>query len=114
MAVVVGIFEDQDSAERAVNRLAALEVGEGDIHVMTRDEVEGGGRSFLGSVAGALSAGTSALGGALTRLGLTSEEAEFYEQELGEEGVLVAVETGDRDAAAITSALREANGVVRS
>ncbi len=111
--VVVGIFEDQESAETAVNRLNALDIDQGDIHVMTRNDVEGN-RSLLGTVAGALSAGTTPLEGRLTNLGLSSEEATFYEQELGDESVLIAVKADDDLGSRVTSALREANGVVRS
>jgi hypothetical protein len=113
MSVIVGIFEDQESVEGAIDRLATLDIDEGDIHVMTRYQVERGS-SFLGSLGQALSAGDTPIESRLTGLGLTAEEAQFYEQELGEEGVLVAVRAPDDQDGAVMSVMREANGTVRT
>lgn len=113
MSTIVGIFEDQESAETAIDRLDALEVDEGSIHVLSRNETGGGG-SLLGSVARAVSAGNTPLESRLTQLGLSRDEAAFYEQELGDEGVIVAVEADDDLDPEILAVMREANGTVRS
>lgn len=113
MSVIVGIFESQEAASEAVDRLDGLEIDEGDIHVLTRNEMETN-RGLLGDLANAFSAGTTPVENVLTRLGLSSEEAAFYEEELGDESVLVAVKSDDDMDAQVSAVFREANGVVRS
>lgn len=114
MSVIVGIFESQEAASEAVDRLDGMEIDEGDIHVLTRHELETNRGGFIGDLANALSAGSTPVESALTRLGLSSEEAAFYEEELGDESVLVAVKVDDDMDAQVSSVFREANGVVRS
>lgn len=113
MAIVVGIFEDMDTAERGVNRLDSLDLPEGSIHVHTRQGIEGGQNSFFNTLASAFSTANAPVSQHLVGLGLDQEEAEFYEAELGEDGVLVAVETDDDMMDSVAGAMREANGVVR-
>lgn len=113
MAIVVGIFEDMGAAERGVNRLDQLDLPEGSIHVHTRQGIEGGRDSFTATLASAFSAADTPVSQHLVSLGLDREEAEFYETELGDDGVLVAVETDDDTMERVAIALREANGVVR-
>ena len=112
MALVVGLFDDQQEAETAVNQLDALGLGEGNIHVMTRQRLERSD-SLFGSLSRVFSTGETPLEGELIRLGLSQEEAAFYEEELDQTGVMVAAETNDELAPRVVRALRDANGVVR-
>ena len=99
MSTIVGMFDDQQAAQRAVNGLDALGLEEGSIHVLSRSGLERDG-SLLGNLARAFQSGDGAVSSELIRLGLDREEAEFYEEELDEESLLVVVradgENGDR------------------
>lgn len=110
--MVVGLFSDHKEVEEAVNKLSQLDIDEGDIHVISRHHQEGN-TSIIGSLGRALSPGDTPVESALTELGLGAEEARFYEQELDDTGVLVAVEADDDASTGIITALRGANGVVR-
>lgn len=112
MDIVVGIFDNQQDAEEAVNQLDALDLEPDTIRVMTRSRIERG-EGFFGSLARSFSGGDSPVSSALTSFGLDAEEAEFYDQELDEEGVLVAVKVDDDQAPRVMSAMREANGLIR-
>lgn len=112
MDVIVGIFDNQSDAETAVDKLDALGLEPDTIRVMTRAGIERGD-GFFGSLARAFSATGTAVGSALTSFGLGREEAEFYEEELGDEGVLIAVKADDDHAPGVLAAMRDANGVVR-
>jgi hypothetical protein len=99
MSTIVGMFDDQLQAQKAVNGLDAIGLEEGSIHVLTRGELTRDS-SLIGAFARAIMPGDGAVSSELMRLGLDSEEAEFYEEELGEDGVVVVVkadgEHGDR------------------
>lgn len=110
--ITVGIFANQQEAEQAVNELDALGLDEGSIHVMTREQAESNSNGVLGGIARALSAEGGAVSSSLTSLGLDAEEAEFYERELGETGVIIAV-TDDDHADSVMRIMRAANGTVR-
>lgn len=110
--MTVGIFQSHDDAEEAIDRLSDLGLDEGSIHVLTRRGVERGGDTLFASLARAFR-GEGDLSGELTRLGVDSEEAVFYEEELEDEGVLLAVETDDDDQGEVLAILREANATTR-
>lgn len=112
MSVTVGIFDNQDDAEEAIDRLAELGIDEGGIHVMTRHGIERGGESLFGTLARAFRS-EGDVSGELTRLGLDREEATFYEEELEDEGVLVAVEADADTEDEVLVIMRDSNATFR-
>lgn len=113
MSLTVGIFESQDQAQGAIDRLVAAGVDEGDLHVLTRAGAERGDDSLFGVFARAFRGGSGAVAGELRRLGLGSEEAEFYDDELDEGSVLLAVQADrDRDDR-VLAILREGDATLR-
>jgi hypothetical protein len=112
MSTIVGMFDDQRQAQEAVNGLDAIGLDEGSIHVLTRAEVSRDNSLFT-AFARAIRPGDGAMSSELMRLGLDSEEAEFYEEELSEDSVVVVVkadgERGDRAMAV----MQEANAAFR-
>lgn len=113
MSITVGIFDSQDDAEDAIDRLDALGLDEGDIHVMTRRDIERSGTSLFGSLARAFRADGGAVTGELTRLGLDQEEAEFYAEELDDESVLLAIEADDELEDDVLAIMRASSGTFR-
>ena len=113
MSITVGIFENQQNAETAIDRLDALGLDEGAIHALTREGADRGGDSLVGVFARAFRGGDGAIGGELTRLGLGREEADFYEQELEEGSILLAVEADDEHDDDVLAILREGDATVR-
>lgn len=113
MSMTVGIFDDQDAAEDAIDRLDALGLDEGSIHVLTRQRAERGEDSLAGFFARAFRGGDGTIARELTRLGLDREEAEFYEEELDEDSVLLAVEADDEADDAVLAIMRPASGTLR-
>lgn len=112
MSTIVGMFDDQQQAQQAVNALDALDLDEGSIHVLTRGELNRDD-SLLTAFARALRPGGGAVSSELMRLGLDREEAEFYEEELGPDSVVVVVRAdGDRGDRAM-AVMREANAAFR-
>lgn len=112
MSTIVGMFDDQQAAQRAVSDLDALGLEEGSIFVLSRNEIEQDG-SLIGTLARAFRGGDGAVSSELMRLGLDREEAEFYEEELDEESLLVVVradgERGDR----AMNVMQEANAAFK-
>ena len=112
MSTIVGMFDDHQAAQRAINGLDALGLEEGSIHVLSRSELSRDG-SLIGDIARAFRSGDGAVSSELIRLGLDREEAEFYEEELDEESLLVVVkadgDTGDR----AMNVMQEANAAFR-
>ena len=113
MSITVGIFESQDGAEGAIDRLDALGLDEGSIHVMTRRRIERSGDTIFGSLARAFHGGDGAISAELIRLGLDREEAKFYEEELEDDAVLLAVEAGDERDDGVLAIMRDANATLR-
>ena len=112
METVVGIFDNQVDAEKAVNELDALGLPEDSIRVLRRGDAGGGG--LFSSFANVFSSGNDPVSSELTRMGLSREEAEFYEEELHNEGVLVTARVSEDDHARVMSIMRDANGVTRT
>ena len=112
MSTIVGMFDDERKAGEIISQLDGLGLEEGAIHVLSRGRVSGRD-DIISSFARALQPGSGAVSGELMRLGLDREEAEFYEEELDEDSMLIAVqadgELGDR-AMAI---LRQGNAAFR-
>lgn len=113
MSTIVGIFHDGADAAGAIDRIDTLGVDEGRIHVLTRRGTEAGRESLFGALARAFRGGGDAIGGDLIRLGLDREEAEFYDEELDEEGLLLAVEADDDQEAEVLAIMSEANATLR-
>lgn len=113
MSTIVGMFDEQQQAQKAIDALDGLGLEEGAIHVLSRRGLNTG-NSLLASLARAISAGDGALSSELIRLGLDREEAEFYEEEMGDETVVVVVkadgETGDE----AMSVMRQANAALKN
>lgn len=114
MQTIVGMFTSQQDAQDAINRLDELGVEEDTIHVLTRGGIQRQADTLIGVLGRAFTAGDTELEAELIRLGLDQEEAEFYDQELDPEGVILAVEVDEDRDPAVRHAFREANGVLRS
>lgn len=112
MPTVVGIFDNQMDAGDAVNDLDALGLEEDSIRVITRRSVERSD-SLLGSLARAFTGGDSPITSGLTEAGLSAEEAEFYEQEMDEESVLVVVEAEDEHYDGVMDIMQRSQATMR-
>lgn len=112
MSTIVGMFDDQQAAQQAVNGLDALGLDEGSIHVLTRSELTRDG-SLIGALARAVRGGEGAVSSELMRLGLDREEAEFYEEELDEESVVVVVRADGENGDRAMSVMQEANAAFK-
>lgn len=113
MKTIVGIFDDQTNAEGAIDRIDALGVDEGNVHVLTRRGAEAGRDPLFGALARAFRGGGDAITGELTRIGLDREEAEFYDEELDDDALLLAVEADDAREADVLAIMTEANATLR-
>ncbi|MEX2542187.1 MAG: hypothetical protein WD314_10260 [Trueperaceae bacterium] len=112
MSTIVGMFDDQLQAQQAVNGLDALGLDEGSIHVLSRGELNRDS-SLFAAFARAIRPGDGAVSSELMRLGLDREEAEFYEEELGDDSVVVVVKAdGERGDMAMT-VMQEANAAFK-
>jgi ribosomal protein L16/L10AE len=112
-SITVGIFGSSDDGEKAIDQLVEAGVQEGHIHPITRQRLERTDRRAMSVLTRAVGFGTGVVSNELTRLGLGHEEAEFYEEELEDRGMLLAVETDDEDEEAVLKALRDANATLR-
>lgn len=112
MVTTVGVFSSEADAESAVNELSSLNLREDSIRVLKRGNVESG--SWLGSLANAFTSGDNALTSELSRLGLSREEAHFYDEEVENEGVLVVVRADDDLEPQILDIMERANGVTHT
>ena len=112
MSTIVGMFDDPKAAQRAIDGLDALGLEEGSIHVLTRAELEKGG-SLIGDIARSFRAGRGEVSSELIRLGLDREEAEFYEEELDEESLLVVVRADGENGDRAMAVMQEANAALR-
>lgn len=113
MPTIVGIFDDQESAEEAVNALDGLELDADSIRVLSRSGAERSTSPF-GGLARAFTAGDSKVEDSLLAMGVDRDAAAFYDEELGPEGVLVVADVGNDQADAVRAALRAAGGTVRT
>ena len=106
------VLSNQVDAEKAVNELGALGLPEDGVRVLRRGDAGGGG--LFSSFANVFSSGNDPVSNELTRMGLSREEAEFYEEELHDEGVLVTARVSEDDHARVMNIMRDANGVTRT
>lgn len=111
--IIIGIFDTSDEAQRAVDALVKAGVDEGDLHPISRHRIAAGEQGVLGPLPRAIGFGTGAVSNELTRLGVDQEEAAFYEDELSEESLLLAVETTEENEEKVMSIMREANATFR-
>ncbi|GEM_PF-977373 len=111
--ITIGIFETSDEAQRAIDELVKAGVAEGDLHPVSRQRIAAGEQGVLGPLSRAVGFGTGAVSHELTRLGVDQEEAAFYEDELAEESLLLAVETTEENEEKVMSIMREANATFR-
>lgn len=109
----MGMFGSSDRGEDAIDTLVRAGVQEGNIHPITRQRLERDDRRAIAVLTRAVGFGTGMVSNELTRLGLGHEEAEFYEEELEDEGMLIAVETDDENEERILAVLRDANATLR-
>ena len=112
MPVIVGMFDNQEDAGDAVDALDALGLEEGAIHVLSRSRLERNGTLF-GDLARAFRPGDSAVSQELRSLGVDGEAAEFYDEELDANGILVVAQVGDDDEAAAEQAMERAGASTR-
>jgi hypothetical protein len=113
MSIIVGMFGNSDQGEEAIDELVQAGVEQGHIHPITRHRLERSDQRAMSILTRAVGFGTGMVSNELTRLGLGHEEAEFYEEELEERGMLLAVETDDEDEEAVLKVLRDANATLR-
>lgn len=113
MSIIVGVFGDAAHGEDAIDRLVEAGVDEGRIHPITRQRLERDDRGPVSVLTRAVGFGSGLVSDELTRLGLGSDEAEFYEEELEDRGMLLAVDSDDADDARVLKVLRSANATLR-
>ncbi len=111
--ITIGIFETSDEAQNAIDALVQAGVDEGDLHPISRQRIASDEQGAVRAVSRAVGFGTGAVSNELTRLGVGLEEAEFYEQELREDSLLLAVETTEENEEKVMSIMREANATLR-
>ena len=111
MNIIVGMFGSSEEGERAIDQLVEAGVQEGGIHPITRQKAERSDGRAVPVLTRAVGFGTGLVSNELTRLGLGQTEAEFYEKELEDRGMLLAVETDDEEKA--LGVLRSANATLR-
>lgn len=111
--IIIGIFDTSDEAQRAVDELVKAGVDEGDLHPISRQRIAAGEQGVLGPLSRAVGFGTGAASNELTRLGVDQEEAAFYENELSDESLLLAVGTTEENEEKVMSIMREANATFR-
>lgn len=111
--IVVGMFGNSDQGEEAIDRLVQAGVEEGHIHPITRHRLERTDQRAMSVLTRAVGFGSGVVSNELTRLGLGHEEAEFYEEELEERGMLLAVETEEENEDDVLKVLRDANATLR-
>jgi hypothetical protein len=112
MSTIVGMFNEQTQAQRAVNGLDAIGLEEGSIHVLTRRDLSAD-TSLFGAFARAIRPGEGVVSSELMRLGLDREEAEFYEEELGDDSVVVVVNADGERGDMAMAVMREANAAFK-
>jgi NAD(P)H-dependent flavin oxidoreductase YrpB (nitropropane dioxygenase family) len=113
MSIIVGMFGSSDQGEEAIDQLVQAGVQEGSIHPITRQRLERTDQRAMSVLTRAVGFGTGVVSNELTRLGLGTEEAAFYEEELADRGMLIAVETDGENEEAILRLLRDADATVR-
>jgi len=109
MKRVAGLFDSQADAERAVNELDSLGLEEGSIRVITKGGATQGDSIFT-PIADALTPGDDRVSSSLSSAGLGQEEAEFYSEEMDEEGALVIAEVDDDQEARAREIMRRVGG----
>lgn len=109
MKRVAGMFDSQADAGRAVNELDSLGLEEGSIRVITKQGATEGDSIFT-PIADALTPGDDRVSSSLSAAGLGRDEAEFYSEELDEEGALVIAEVDDAQEAQALEMMRRAGG----
>ena len=112
-STTIGIFETSDEAQHAIDELVKAGVDEGDLHPISRQRIAAGEQGVLGPLSRAVGFGTGAASNELTRLGVDQEEAAFYENELSQESLLLAVGTTEENEEKVMSIMREANATFR-
>lgn len=111
--IAIGIFETADEAQNAIDELVSAGVDQGHLHPISRQRIASSEQGVIGPLSRAVGFGTGAVSNELTRLGVDPEAAEFYEQELTEESLLLAVETSEENEERVMSIMRQANATLR-
>jgi len=110
--ITIGIFETSDAAQKAIDELVNAGVEEGDLHPISRQRIAVSEQGAVGPLSRAVGFGTGAVSNELTRLGVDQQEAAFYQQELQEDSLLLAVETTEENEERVMSVMREANATL--
>ena len=110
--ITIGVFANRDEARQAIDELVAAGVSEGDLHPIRRQRIEESNIGTVGALTRAIGFGTGAVSNELTRFGVDQQAAAFYEDELGEDSLLLAVETTDENEDQVTSIMRRANATL--
>lgn len=110
MSTTVAVFDDLDATQRTIDRLDALGLDEGSIHVVTRRSAEPG--SWLAVFSRVLTPDEGEVASELSRLGVGDEEARFYEEELDEEGAIIVIDGEDRHDAEVRDILERGSGTL--
>jgi hypothetical protein len=112
MSTIVGMFDDQTQAEQAIDGLDAIGLAEGSIHVLSRADLTSDNSLFT-AFARAIRPGEGEVSSELMRLGLDREEAQFYEEELRDDSVVVVVNADGEEGDMAMAVMQEANAAFK-
>jgi len=113
VSITIGIFDDATEAQDAIDRLVREGVEDRGLHPISRQRVERVRSGLRGPHPHAVGSAKGAVSSELTSLGVDAKEAEFYDEELEDGAVLLAVEAGDAHDEVVQSIMREANATLR-
>ncbi len=88
---VIALFENTDDLEQAVTELQDIGFNAKEISIAMKDKVQASRIEENTDVGVATGAAAGATTGALTNLGLSDQEAEYYQTRIGEGASLIAV-----------------------
>lgn len=112
MSITIGIFDDAANALDAIDRLVREGIEERGLHPISRQRIERERRGLRGPLPRAVGSAKGVVSRELIDLGVDREEAEFYDEELEDGAVLLAVEADDAHDAVVQSIMREANATL--
>jgi len=113
VSTTIGIFDDASEAQEAIDRLVREGVDERDLHPISRERVERSRQGLRGPLPHAVGSDKGVVAAELTRHGIDPKEAEFYDEELEDGAVLLAVEASDGLEETVFSIMRDASATLR-
>lgn len=112
MSITIGIFDNVAAAQVAIDRLVREGVAERGLHPISRDRIEHGRRGLRGPFPHAVGTAKGAVSSELVPLGVDRDEAEFYDEELEGEAVLLIIESDDAHETNVFSIMRDTNATL--